>query len=313
MSANVINTGRTPGRIEIVRCQRTIGAEIRGVDLSKPLAKEQFQAVYAALIEHKVIFFRNQPVTADQQIAFAGRFGELETNPFRPQGEGKPELQIVKNDKDNPVLSTDVWHADLTFRKKPTKFTILKCIETPEPGGDTLWADMCAAYDGLSEQLRSFIAGLKAVHDFKNFRVLYKNNPEKRNELHQLEDMFPNPLHPVVITHPDTLQRVLFVNRQFTLRIVGMSDFESRELLEILYAQSGIPEYQFRLKWRPGTVAVWDNRSCQHYAVNDYYPERRHMERVAVAGDAEPYFDPDARPVREYNSIKRTHAHEGLH
>ncbi len=295
--------------MDVVRCQPTIGAEIRGLDLSRPLDDAAFDSIREALLEHKVIFFRNQSITQEQQIAFGQRFGPLEINPFRPQGEGKPELQIVKNDEDNPVLSTDVWHADLTFRAKPTKFTVLRCLEMPASGGDTLWADMCAAYDGLSASLREFITGLEAVHDFKNFRILYKGDPD---QLKAMEDSFPNPTHPVVITHPDTLRRVLFVNRQFTLRVDGMSDHESRQLLELLYEQAHVPEYQFRLKWEPDTVAIWDNRSCQHYAVNDYYPNRRHMERVAVAGDAEPFFDAAAEPARPYASINRVHAYEGL-
>ena len=299
--------------IEVVRCQPTIGAKIRGVDLSKPVPDPVIEQIYTELLIHKVIFFRDQDITVEQQIAFGRQFGKLEINPFRPQGEGNPELQIVKNDKDNPVFSTDVWHADLTFRYKPTKFTILRCIEIPDFGGDTLWADMNAAYQGLSEQLRDYITGLSAVHDFKNFRVLYKGRPEKREELHRMEEMFPNPSHPVVITHPETLQRVLFVNRQFTVRIEGMSDDESRKLLDILYDQARVPEYQFRLQWQPGTIAIWDNRSCQHYAVNDYYPHRRHLQRVAVEGDSEPYFDPAAKPEKDFASIKRVHAVEGLH
>jgi taurine dioxygenase len=275
--------------LDVVRCQPTIGAEIRGLDLSRPLDDAAFDSIREALLEHKVIFFRNQSITQEQQIAFGQRFGPLEINPFRPQGEGKPELQIVKNDEDNPVLSTDVWHADLTFRAKPTKFTVLRCLEMPASGGDTLWADMCAAYDGLSASLREFITGLEAVHDFKNFRILYKGDPD---QLKAMEDSFPNPT--------------------FTLRVDGMSDHESRQLLELLYEQAHVPEYQFRLKWEPETVAIWDNRSCQHYAVNDYYPNRRHMERVAVAGDAEPFFDAAAEPARPYASINRVHAYEGL-
>lgn len=299
--------------VEVIKGGPSIGAEIRGVDLSRPLPEPDFAAVYAALVEHKVIFFRDQQMTVEQQIAFGEQFGPLEHNPFRPEREGMPELQIIKNDKDNPVLSTDVWHADLTFREHPTKFTILRCLEMPEHGGDTIWADMCAAYQGLSPAMRDFVTGLKAVHDFKNFRVLYAGDPAKRDELHRMEDMFPNRTHPVVVTHPDTRQRALFVNRQFTVRIEGLSELESRNVLEILYEQAKVPEYQFRLAWRPGTLAIWDNRLCQHYAVNDYYPHPRHMERVAVAGDARPEFDAAAKPVRDFATVARVHAREGLH
>ena len=296
--------------MDIIRCQPTIGAEIRGLDLSLPLADTEFAAVYDALLEHKVVFLRDQHLTQEQHISFGQRFGPLESNPFRPHGEGHPEYQIIKNDKDNPVLSTDVWHADLTFRKKPTKFTIIRCVEIPEFGGDTVWADMCAAYDGLDAAERDAITGFNAVHDFRNFRVLYAGDPAKREELQALEERFPNPTHPVVITHPETRQRVLFVNRQFTIGIAGMPDDQSHALLEHLFAQSSVPEYQFRLSWRPGTLAVWDNRSCQHYAVNDYYPNPRHMERVAVAGNVEPYFDATAKPTHEYATIERVHAFE---
>ncbi len=304
---------KNTGEPEVVRCHRLIGAEIRAVDLSRPLSDSGFSRIYSALLEHKVIFFRNQQITTEQQIAFARRFGPLEQNPFRPQRADIPELQIIKNDKDHPVLSTDVWHADLTFRQFPTKFTMLRCLQIPDHSGDTMWADMCAAYEGLSPKLREFITGLTALHDFKNFRVLYKGDAAKRAQLLQMEEMFPNPSHPAVVTHPETKQRVLFVNRQFTLRLEGMSDLESRNILEILYQQASIPEYQYRLSWQPGTLVIWDNRLCQHYAVNDYYPYPRHMERVAIAGDAAPVFDPAAKPVRDFATIVRVHAHEGLH
>lgn len=294
--------------MDVIRRQPTIGAEIRGVDLAQPLPEALFAEIHAALLEHKVIFFRDQSLTSDQHIELARRFGQLETNPFRPQRENQPELQVIRNDRDNPVLSTDVWHADLTFREKPTKFTVLRCLEMPDCGGDTLWADMCAAYDGLSTPLRDFVTGLSAVHDFKNFRVLFQGDPAKRAELQRMEELFPNPAHPVVLTHPDTRRRVLFVNRQFTVKILGLNAEESRSLLETLYQQASVPEYQFRLRWRPGTLAIWDNRSCQHYAANDYYPKLRHMERVAVAGDARPVFDPDARPSGNHATIRRVHA-----
>ena len=313
MSANVREEAMDDDGVEIIRRQRSIGAEIRGVDLSRPLPDPVFERVYAALLEYKVVYFRGQDMTAEQQIAFGERFGPLEKNPFRPQREDRPELQIIRNDKDNPVLSTDIWHADLTFQKYPTKFTIVRCLEVPARCGDTMWADMCAAHDGLSPRFREFVTGLTATHDFKNFRVLYKDNPARRDELYRMEEMYPNPSHPVVITHPETGQRVLFVNRQFTVRIDGLSELESRNVLEVLYDQAKVPEYQFRLAWEPGTLAIWDNRLCQHYAVNDYYPHRRHMERVAVAGDAVPSYDPDAKPARDYATIVRVHAHEGLH
>ena len=211
-------------------------------------------------------------------------FGELEVHPMRPQGEF-PEILVLDNNKDNPVLSTDVWHSDTTFRRNPTKYTILRCQIMPEVGGDTLWADMEAAYDGLSNHFKKLIDGLKAVHDFQNFRVLFKKTEEDQARLRKMEELFPNPSHPVVRTHPVTGRKCIFVNPQFTVRIEDMEPDESRAILQVLFAQAQVPEYQIRLRWNPGTMVFWDNRSTQHYAANDYYPERRRMERTAVIGD----------------------------
>jgi taurine dioxygenase len=262
----------------------TLGAEIRGLDLRQPLSAETFRAFETVLIEHKVIYLRDQPITTAQHVALGRRFGELEVHPFRPEGEF-PEIMVLDNHKDNPVLSTDIWHSDTTFRECPTRYSILRCLEIPRTGGDTLWADMCAAYDGLSAPLKNIVDGLEAVHDFKNFRALFTNSEQDRQRLRQMEALYPNPTHPVVRTHPVTGRKALYVNRQFTLRITGLKERESQALLELLYEQAHIPEYQFRLRWKPHTIALWDNRSTQHYAANDYYPNRRHMERVAVMGD----------------------------
>jgi len=245
---------------------------------------DAFRAFEAALIEHKVLAVRDQFLTTEQHVAFSRRFGELEVHPMRPQGQF-PEILVLDNHKDNPVLSTDVWHSDTTFRKNPTKYTILRCEIMPEFGGDTLWANMEAAYDGLSDTFRTMITGLRAVHDFQNFRVLFKNTEEDRIKLHRMEDMFPNPSHPVVRTHPVTGRKSIYVNPQFTLRIEGLEPAESRAILDVLFAQARVPEYQFRIRWTPGTIVFWDNRSTQHYAANDYYPQRRRMERTAVVGD----------------------------
>jgi taurine dioxygenase len=262
----------------------TLGAEIRGLDLRQRFSPETFRAFEAALIEHKIIYLRDQPITTAQHVALGRLFGELEVHPLRPEGEF-PEIMVLDNHKDNPVLSTDVWHSDTTFRECPTRYSILRCLEIPRTGGDTLWADMCAAYDGLSAALKKMIDGLEAVHDFKNFRVLFTNSERDWERLRKMEALYPNPTHPVVRTHPVTGRKALFVNRQFTLRITGLKERESQVLLELLYEQARVPEYQFRLRWKPHTIALWDNRSTQHYAANDYYPNRRHMERVAVMGD----------------------------
>jgi taurine dioxygenase len=277
----------TAAPFEVERMGARLGAEIRGIDLSKEWEPATFKAFEAALVEHKVVYLRDQQLTTAQHVAMSRPFGDLEVHPMRPQGEF-PEILVLDNHKDNPVLSTDVWHSDTTFRKCPTKYTILRCQIMPKVGGDTLWANMEAAYEGLSASFRKMIDGLRAVHDFQNFRVLFKKTEEDQAKLRRMEELFPNPSHPVVRTHPVSGRKCIFVNPQFTLRIEGLEPDESRALLGVLYEQAHVPEYQFRLRWEPGTIVFWDNRSTQHYAANDYYPERRRMERTAVGGD-EPF------------------------
>jgi taurine dioxygenase len=271
----------TPFKVE--RLGARLGAEIQGLDLKAGMDARTFQAFEAALIEHKVLVLRDQDLTTAEHVALSRLFGELEVHPMRPQG-AFPEILVLDNHKDNPVLSTDVWHSDTSFRKTPTKYTILRCQIMPQVGGDTLWADMCAAYDGLSDTFKTMIAGLRAVHDFKNFRVLFSKSDEDQAKLRRMEELFPNPSHPVVRTHPVSGKKAIYVNPQFTLRIEGLHPDESRAILEALFEQAHVPEYQFRLRWAPNTIVLWDNASTQHYAANDYYPERRRMERTAVVG-----------------------------
>jgi taurine dioxygenase len=279
--------GKAARPFEVERLGVKLGAEIRGLDLKSPMNAQTFEAFEAALIEHKVLMLRDQHLTTAQHVGLSRMFGEVEVHPMRPQGEF-PEILVLDNHKDNPVLSTDVWHSDTTFRKNPTKYTILRCQIMPPLGGDTLWANMEAAYEGLSDTFKKMIEGLRAVHDFQNFRVLFKNTDEDRAKLRRMEELFPNPSHPVVRTHPVTGRRSIYVNPQFTLRIEGLEADESRAILDVLFAQAKVPEYQFRLRWSPGMIVFWDNRSTQHYAANDYYPERRRMERTAIVGDT-PY------------------------
>lgn len=270
---------------EVKRLGRHLGAEITGLDLTKRLDDRTFRALEAALIQNKVIFLRDQNLTTRQHVELSRWFGELEVHPFRPEGEF-PEIMVLDNHKDNPVLSTDVWHSDTTFRVKPTKYTILRCQIMPPLGGDTLWCDMEAAYNGLSEKFRTMIGSLQARHDFKNFRALFTRSEADQKKLQRMEDLYPNPLHPVVRTHPVTGRKCIYVNPQFTLHIDDMNEDESKAILDVLFAQTHVPEYQFRFQWSPGAIIFWDNQSTQHYAANDYYPERRRMERTAVCGDA---------------------------
>jgi taurine dioxygenase len=278
--------GRQPASapFTVERLGASLGAEVHGLDLTNGMDPETFKAFEAALVEHEVLVVREQHLTTAQHVAMSRLFGELEVHPMRPQGEF-PEILVLDNDKDNPVLSTDVWHSDTTFRRNPTKYTILRCQIIPKVGGDTLWANMEAAYEGLSSVFKKMIENTRAVHDFQNFRVLFKKTEEDQAKLRKMEELFPNPSHPVVRTHPVSGRKSIYVNPQFTLRIEDLAQDESRAMLQVLFAQAQIPEYQFRLRWTPGTIVFWDNRSTQHYAANDYYPERRRMERTAVVGD----------------------------
>jgi taurine dioxygenase len=260
-----------------------IGAELEGVDLRRPLEPTQFKIVHDALVQHEVIVMRDQDITVDQQMAFGALFGELSIHPFSPNLADKPEVIILDYSKDNPPALTDIWHVDETFREAPPMATILRAKLVPEVGGDTLFASMSAAYRGLSERMKQHIHGLEALHDFKPWRPLFGH--KDRAKLRALEDEFPNPWHPVVRVHPVSRRRVLYVNQQFCVRIRDLKPDESDALLDFLYRQATIPEYQLRVKWQPNTLVMWDNRAVQHYAAHDYYPARRTMERVTVKGD----------------------------
>jgi taurine dioxygenase len=275
---------RSPYRsITPVPLSPTVGAEIGGVSLAKPMDDETFDEIHRALLEYKVIFFRDQDITPEQHVAFAGRFGELEVHPFVPHREGHPAVMVLeKNDKIGGY--ENVWHSDVTWRLAPSLGSVLLAREVPAVGGDTLFSDMYAAYEGLSERVRASLEGLRAVHDFTlTFGRLM--SPE---ELAKKQQEFPPAEHPVVRTPPETGRKGLYVNAAFTSHIVGMEKDESDRLLALLYSQASVPEYQCRFRWRPHSVAFWDNRAVQHYATSDYFPQRRLMERVTIVGDT-PY------------------------
>jgi taurine dioxygenase len=270
--------------VTITRVGVYLGAEIGGVDLSRPLSEERFAAIETALVENELIVFRNQEITSEDLMSFGRRFGELTVHPFAPSDGTAPQLIKFRNDETNAPFGTDVWHSDETFRAEPPTATILVAKEVPALGGDTMFASMTAAFEGLSERMRTFISGLEAIHDLKPFRALFGDSEEDRRKLQQFELLYPQQVHPVVRIHPVSGRKVLFVNPQFTIAIKDMDERESRALLDQLFQQVLIPEYQFRLRWAPNTIAMWDNRATQHYAIHDYYPQRRYMERVTVRG-----------------------------
>ncbi|MBV8385216.1 MAG: TauD/TfdA family dioxygenase [Acidimicrobiia bacterium] len=262
----------------------TIVAVIDGVSLAEPLDDELFGELNRALLEWKVIFFRGQDITGDQHTAFAARWGPLETHPFIRVTVDQPEErpQVVRFEK-GPNLGgyENVWHSDVTWREQPSLGSVLRAVEVPAVGGDTLWADMGAAYDGLGADTKARIDGLSAVHDWITTFGLAMD-AATRDELRR---DFPPAEHPVVRTHPETGRKTIYVNRAFTQHIVGLDPDEGAELLDLLCRTATFPEYQCRWRWQPGDVAFWDNRSTQHYAASDYFPNRRVMERITIIGD----------------------------
>lgn len=267
--------------LNIERLSPTIGAVVHDIDLREPLTADLQAAVYQALLVHKVIFFRDQDLTTEQHLAFARAFGELEVHPFADSKPGYPEVLAITHNRESRGRENN-WHSDVTWRLEPSLGSVLRALEVPEVGGDTLFSDMEAAYEGLDDKLKTKLDGMTARHDFAHFRRRFKDDPEG---LAKMEQEYPNPHHPVVRAHPDTGRRSLYVNIGFTQEIDGMDRAESDELLRYLYRQASIPEYQCRFKWRENSIAFWDNRSCQHYAASDYWPEVRRMERVTIKGD----------------------------
>jgi taurine dioxygenase len=267
------------GSFRVVPVGTAIGAQVEGVDLRQGVSGELKDDLNQALLEWKVLFFRDQPLSPAQQRDVARNWGELERHPFLAAGD-LPE--VVRFAKDATTKGTEnAWHSDVTWRQLPSMGSILRAVTVPPRGGDTMWADMALAYDGLPSDIRRRVDDLTAIHDFSE--TFGRGMPP--DELAKMRAEFPPAEHPVVRVHPETGRRTIYVNEIFTSRIVGLSDEESDTLLRLLCAQARIPEYQCRFRWEPDSVAFWDNRSTQHYAISDYWPEARVMERVTIVGD----------------------------
>ena len=270
--------------IDVRKLTPTIGAEIFGVDLAKPLGNQQFQEVHDALMENLVIFFRDQKMTIDQHKDFGRRFGPLHTHPNAPiEFKEHPEILVIKADEKSKHVAGEEWHTDVSCDLEPPMGSILYLTEVPpDGGGDTLFANMYRAYETLSEPMKQMLQGLTALHDSSKAHY-YRVKATDRDEI-----KFPNAEHPIVRTHPVTGRQGLYVNRGFTLRIPQLRRNESDALLEMLYRHIETPEFQCRFKWQPNSVAFWDNRCAQHHAMFDYLsapplrPSRDGVRRQAV-------------------------------
>ncbi|HVK70761.1 MAG TPA: TauD/TfdA family dioxygenase [Polyangium sp.] len=279
--------------IEVEPSTCTIGAELRGVSLADAARDDAlFAEIRALLLKHRVLFLRDQDITRADHVAFARRFGALEDHPVAASDPDHPGLvRIYKDLNSPPEHYENAYHCDATFREAPPMGCVLRCVETPAVGGDTIWVNMVEAYRRLPEPIQQQIAGLRARHSIEaTFGAVMPM--EKR---HALRDRFPDSEHPVVRTHPETGEKTLFVNA-FTTHFVNFhtpdhvrfgQDFTpgASHLLNYLISQAQIPEYQVRFRWKKYSVAIWDNRCTQHYAVQDYWPGVRKMERATIVGD----------------------------
>ena len=271
--------------ITVEKIAGALGAEIAGVDLAGDLDDATVAAIRRALLDHLVVFFRDQRLDPAALVNFGRRFGRLASYPFVEGLAGHPEVIEVKKLEHERVNFGGVWHSDTTYLEEPPMGSMLFAVEVPKAGGDTLFANMYAAYDALSDGMKDFLAGLKAVNtsdmaDVSRTREdRIASNPGKAKG-----DIFET-AHPAVRTHPETGKKALYVNRAHTVRLDGMTEAESADVLQFLFAHQVRPEFTCRFRWRPGSLAFWDNRSTQHNPINDYHGQRRVMHRITLAGD----------------------------
>lgn len=279
-------------KLQATRIAGSLGAEIHGVSLADDLRDETIAEIRQALLENLVVFFRDQDLTPEQQIAFARRFGPLEVHDFVQGMEKYPEIiRVVKEADETTMNFGGAWHADVTHQECPALGSILYALDVPPYGGDTLFSNQYLAYETLSPGMQRMLEGLTAIHsargpfapegrsknNWKNMKVITSDKAYEETE------------HPVIRTHPETGRQMLFINRTFTIRFKDMTEQESKPLLEYLFNHASHERFTCRFRWTPGAVAFWDNRAVLHYALNDYTGYRREMHRVAISGDR-PYY-----------------------
>ena len=281
------------GPIEVLPMTASIGAELRNVDLAEASRNaDLFAEVRQLLLQYKVLFVRDQDITRAEHAALARRFGPLEDHPVAPSDLDNPGLVLIYKDLDSaPEHYENAYHCDATWRENPPLGSVLRCVEGPEVGGDTIWVNMVEAFERLPEYVKEQIKDLRASHSIESSFGAARPMEQRR----ALKQRFPDAEHPVVRTHPETGEKVLFVNA-FTTHFVNFHTPErvrfgfdyapgANELLSYLIRQAAVPEYQVRWRWTPNSFAIWDNRSTQHYAVQDYWPGVRKMERAGIVGE----------------------------
>lgn len=274
-------------RIGVEPLSGAVGAEVSGVELSGGLEDKEVAELRVAFAEHGVLFFRDQSLTPERQIAFAERWGKIVVNRFFTPLEGYPQVAEVRKEPHQALNIGGGWHTDHSYDEIPALGSILSAQELPDEGGDTLFAGMAAAYDALSEGLKETLSGLRALHSSRHVFGEGAELPgELKERLGNPEKATQDTVHPVVITHPLSGRKVLYVNPGFTRRFDGWSHEESQPLLQYLYEHAAQSEFTCRFQWHPGSVAFWDNRATWHYALNDYPGKRRLMHRITLDGEA---------------------------
>lgn len=263
-----------------------IGAIVTGIDLTQEFNADDLHVIEQGLLKHQILFFRDQAITPQQQCKFAAHFGSLHIHPIYPVLPELPEIMVIDT-HEGFLPDNDNWHTDVTFIQTPPAAGLLAAKQLPSSGGDTLWANTIAAYEGLSKPLQALLEGLTAEHSVsKSFPASrWGKDPAFKERYDRAVAKYPPVNHPVVRTHPVTGKKALFVNDGFTTRINELSDRESDHLLAFLFSHVSRPEFTLRWNWRVNDIAFWDNRITQHYAVADYLPERRIMHRATVNGD----------------------------
>ena len=262
-----------------------LGAEITGIDLARDLSDETIAAIRRALLDHLVIFFRDQDITPDQHLAFAKRFGKTVEYPLVKGLEGYPEITTVVKLEHEKHNFGGLWHSDMAYTEEPPMGSILVARELPPFGGDTIFANMHLAYETLSDGMKKLLGRLKAVNVSNRPKVEATRQARIEDSAKAAPGTVLTATHPVIRTHPETGKKLLYVNVGHSLRFEGMTEEESAPLLEFLFAHQTRPEFTCRFRWEPGSIAFWDNRATQHNPVNDYHGYKRVMHRIALAGD----------------------------